>query len=102
MLDTQYDEAEYPTRRGWGHGCVVDSVALAIAAEVRELVLFHHDPSHSDAKIVQMLARAQELVRAAGSPLLVRAAREGDEIRFLAKRRATSAPRERTPRPLAC
>jgi len=80
ILDTQYDEAEYPMRRGWGHGCVADSVALAIAGEVRELVLFHHDPSHSDAKLAQILARAEELIREAGSSLLVRAAREGDEI----------------------
>ena len=84
ILDTQYDETEYPARTGWGHGCVPDSVALAIAADVRELVLFHHDPSHSDAKIAEMVARAQELAREAGSLLSVRAAREGDELRPMA------------------
>lgn len=84
ILDTQYDEAEYPNRVGWGHGCVADSVALALAAGVRELVLFHHDPSHSDIEIAQMLARAEELVAEARSPLIVRAACEGDEIRLSA------------------
>lgn len=81
ILDTQYDETEYPARIGWGHGCVSDSVALAVAADVRELVLFHHDPAHPDAKIAQMVARAQELAREAGSRLNVRAAHEGDELR---------------------
>ena len=92
ILDTQYDETEYPTRVGWGHGCVADSVALAIAADVRELVLFHHDPSHSDAKVAQMLARAEELMKRAGSSISVRAAREGDEIRLSPLRASRARP----------
>lgn len=98
VLDTQYDEAEYPTRQGWGHGCLPDSVALAIEADVRELVLFHHDPSHGDEKIKQMLARAKELVRRRGSHLSVRAAREGDEI-IIRSARALSAGSAETPMP---
>lgn len=82
ILDTQYDEAEYPKRHGWGHGCVVDSVALAQAAGVRELALFHHDPSHGDAKIRQMLADAQRLANDGNSELKVRAAREGEQLKF--------------------
>ena len=80
ILDTQYDEAEYPQRIGWGHGCIADSVATAIAAEVGELVCFHHDPAHSDAKINEMLARGRQLVREAGSRLNLRAAREGEQL----------------------
>lgn len=48
ILDTQYTEDEYPNHIGWGHGCLSDSVLLAADAAVRELVLFHHDPSHGD------------------------------------------------------
>ena len=91
ILDTQYDETEYPHRVGWGHGCVVDSVALAVAAEVRELVLFHHDPAHTDGKIAQMLTRAEELLNQAQSPMTLRAAREGDDIRLSPER--SRAPR---------
>ena len=32
ILDSQYDRAEYKTHMGWGHGCVDDSVALALKA----------------------------------------------------------------------
>ena len=91
ILDTQYDEAEYPARIGWGHGCVVDSVAIAVAAEVGTLVLFHHDPSHSDTNVAAIVARAQELAREAGSPLRVDAAREGDELRPVPSGRPTNA-----------
>ena len=90
ILDTQYDEAEYPKRVGWGHGCIADSVATAVAADVRELVCFHHDPSHADTKVGQMITRGQQLAREAESRLTVRAAREGDQWCPSAKRVATN------------
>lgn len=86
ILDTQYDEAEYQKRVGWGHGCIADSVATAAAAEVRELICFHHDPAHCDTKIGEMVSRGQQLARETGTPLSVRAAREGDELCLTSKR----------------
>ena len=80
IADSQYDEAEYASRRGWGHMCADDTVAFAMRAGVKRLFLFHHDPDHRDQKIAEMLARAQARVAAAGSPLLVDAAREGVEV----------------------
>jgi ribonuclease BN (tRNA processing enzyme) len=80
ILDTQYDEAEYPTRIGWGHGCIVDSVATAVAADVGELICFHHDPAHSDAKINEMISRGRQVAREAGARLQIRAAREGEQL----------------------
>jgi phosphoribosyl 1,2-cyclic phosphodiesterase len=74
ILDTQYTEAEYSHRRGWGHGCLSDSVALAMKAGVRELAFFHHDPSHDDDQIDRMVERGREL--ALSSTLIVSAARE--------------------------
>lgn len=80
ILDSQYTREEYPTRIGWGHGCLDDSVNLAIRAGIRELVLFHHDPDHSDAMIDAMVARARRLVTDAGAPLKIRAACERERI----------------------
>ena len=77
--DAQYDEAEYLTKIGWGHSCADDSVALAVAAGAKSLYLFHHDPSHDDARITKMLARARGLAKHLGSNLHVDAAREGLE-----------------------
>jgi phosphoribosyl 1,2-cyclic phosphodiesterase len=93
ILDTQYDEAEYPTRIGWGHGCIADSVATAIAANVGELICFHHDPAHSDAKIHEMALRGRQLVRESGTRLSLRAAREGEQLTLTGKRVAANGLR---------
>ena len=80
ILDAQYDEAEYLTKIGWGHSCVDDSVALAVAAGAKTLFLFHHDPLHDDDKITKMVARARGLAKHLGSSIHIDAAREGLEI----------------------
>lgn len=80
IADSQYDDAEYPTRLGWGHTCADDTVQTAVRAGVKQLFLFHHDPDHSDEKIDAMVARGRERVAEQGSPLVVAAAREGAEI----------------------
>ena len=80
IADSQYDEAEYSARRGWGHMCADDTVQFAVRAGAKRLFLFHHDPDHRDQKIAEMLARARARVAATGSPLQVDAAREGVEI----------------------
>jgi phosphoribosyl 1,2-cyclic phosphodiesterase len=77
ILDSQYDTAEYKTHAGWGHGCLDDSVALAIEANVKKLFLFHHDPDHDDKKLAQFVKRARSLVAKSKSKLKVDAAREG-------------------------
>ena len=80
ILDLQYDRAEYPGHIGWGHGCLDDSVALALRAGVDSLVLFHHDPDHDDRRIDQMLQQARRQTAEIGSPMHVEAARELTEI----------------------
>ena len=77
ILDSQYDRAEYQKHIGWGHGCVDDSVALALKAGVKKLVLFHHDPDHDDRKIDAFLKHARALVKKHKGQLQVEAAREG-------------------------
>lgn len=80
IVDTQYDNIEYPTRLDWGHTCVDDAVDLAIRAGVKHLFLFHHDPDHHDDKMVTMIAGAEERVSSTGSSMIVSAAREGTEV----------------------
>ena len=88
ILDSQYDEAEYQTHIGWGHSCYEDSLATAIAAGVKQLFLFHHDPAHDDARISRMVAHARELAARQDSPLVIEAAREGLEVPLLQSSRA--------------
>jgi phosphoribosyl 1,2-cyclic phosphodiesterase len=61
LHDAQYTEEEYPSHRGWGHSSIAHVVQFARLAAVRRLVLFHHDPSHSDAELDWVHARAVEL-----------------------------------------
>jgi hypothetical protein len=47
--DAQYSPDEYQDHVGWGHSAVSHAIAFAVAAKVKQLVAFHHDPNHSDA-----------------------------------------------------
>jgi phosphoribosyl 1,2-cyclic phosphodiesterase len=80
ILDSQYDSAEYQQHLGWGHGCVDDSVALALQAGVKQLCLFHHDPDHDDRRIDGLVKHARQLVAKQRAKLHVDAAREGMTI----------------------
>ena len=72
--DGQYSDDERRARVGWGHSSVTEAVAFGELAGARQLVLFHHDPSHSDAVLDELTAGA----RARASTIDVVAGREGD------------------------
>jgi len=80
ILDSQYDAKGYKKHIGWGHGCVDASVSLALKADVKKLILFHHDPDHNDRTVDSFVAHARRLVAKAKSKLKVEAAREGMTI----------------------
>jgi phosphoribosyl 1,2-cyclic phosphodiesterase len=80
ILDTQYTDEEYQTHVGWGHGSLSMAVSLARDAAVRKLILFHHDPTHDDEMIDQMVKTAQQLAAKSESHLEVEGAREGAEM----------------------
>ncbi len=80
VLDTQYDTDEYRKHVGWGHGCLKESVSLALKASVKRLILFHHDPDHSDERIDELVKAGRRLVSEAGGNLQVDAAVEGSVI----------------------
>jgi phosphoribosyl 1,2-cyclic phosphodiesterase len=75
--DSQYSEEEYPSHVGWGHSSIDHVVRLGNAAKARQLVLYHHDPGHSDAALEAMHARACELWEGETPPVL---AYEGMEL----------------------
>jgi phosphoribosyl 1,2-cyclic phosphodiesterase len=62
MHDAQYSEDEYEEKVGWGHSSMVDAVAFNRAVGARRLVLFHHDPLHTDDSLAALEDRAQSLV----------------------------------------
>jgi phosphoribosyl 1,2-cyclic phosphodiesterase len=46
--DCQYTDDEYPEHVGWGHSAMGDTLTFARRVQARNLLLFHHDPLHSD------------------------------------------------------
>ena len=78
--DAQYTEEEYRQRVGWGHSTVDYAVDVAMAAGVKRVALFHHDPTHDDPAMERLEASAKARVQAAGSRMEVFAAREGLEL----------------------
>ena len=80
ILDGQYTDEEYKRHVGWGHSSLSSVVWLALDANVKRVLLFHHDPSHDDDMIDRMLEQARELVRKSGKAMVIEEAREGAEI----------------------
>jgi phosphoribosyl 1,2-cyclic phosphodiesterase len=77
IYDAQYLPEEYAARRrGWGHSHWREAVNVVMESGARELVLFHHDPDHSDECIDAVLAQARDYYPK------VRAASEGMEIKL--------------------
>jgi ribonuclease BN (tRNA processing enzyme) len=75
--DAQYLPEDMPMHRGWGHSSYEEAVQLALEAGAKTLLLTHHDPGRTDARIRDIIKRARRQVQASGENLIVDAAREG-------------------------
>ncbi|QUS62220.1 MBL fold metallo-hydrolase [Synechocystis sp. PCC 7339] len=64
IIDATYTDEEYYDRQvskvGWGHSTWQEAVKVAQAAGVRQLILFHHDPSHDDSVLDTILNQAKQ------------------------------------------
>ena len=80
IADGQYTDAEYPSKRGWGHPRATTTVDLAVQAGVKQLVIHHHDPMQNDAAVDEKIERCIERARHLGSTLDIIGAREGLSI----------------------
>jgi phosphoribosyl 1,2-cyclic phosphodiesterase len=83
--DCQYTDAEYPEHVGWGHSRITDTVTFAHRVGAKRLLLFHHDPMHTD----EFLDGIHETARACwsdlgGDPACVMMAAERREVELVA------------------
>ena len=91
--DAQYTLDEYPSKLTWGHSPAELAVDFAIAAGVKRLALFHHDPLRDDAALDRLVESCR---RRAAAGLDIFAAAEGQTIE-LAEREAVAPRAARQP-----
>jgi len=72
LHDSQYFDEEYDEKLGWGHSSVTGAVEFAEAVGARRLVLFHHDPTHSDETLEHLEEQARSIGLEQGPPVLAR------------------------------
>ena len=58
--DCQYADNEYPEHVGWGHSRLTDALTFGRRVDPERLMLFHHDPMHSDDYLDGFHRRAAE------------------------------------------
>lgn len=78
--DAQYTAGEYPAKLGWGHSTIEYAVDVAVAANVRQLALYHHDPTRNDEAVDRLVEAARKRAAALKSDLIVTGAAEGMAI----------------------
>jgi phosphoribosyl 1,2-cyclic phosphodiesterase len=79
--DCQYTDEEYPQHVGWGHSGVGDTLTFADRVEARKLLLFHHDPLHTDETLAALENDARSRWESLGhDPESIESAREGEAV----------------------
>ncbi|MDJ0702416.1 MAG: MBL fold metallo-hydrolase [Leptolyngbyaceae cyanobacterium MO_188.B28] len=65
IYDATYTDDEYHSKKtskvGWGHSTWQEAVKIAQAANVKQLVIFHHDPLHTDEFMDQVSANTADV-----------------------------------------
>jgi len=80
IIDAQYTKEEYQAKRGWGHSQYEAVLAVAMAANVKKCILFHHDPTHSDDDMDRIVSHCREIIKHRGGDMDCIGAQEGLEI----------------------
>jgi phosphoribosyl 1,2-cyclic phosphodiesterase len=82
--DCQYTDDEYPDHIGWGHSPVRDALSFAHRVEADRVLLFHHDPLHTDDFLDDLRDDALERWRQLGG--------DSDRLELAVERRELELP----------
>lgn len=61
--DGQYTANEYETRKGWGHSSFADTLSFASRAEVKHLLVGHHDPNRTDGQLDDLSVELMKIAK---------------------------------------
>ena len=85
LHDCQYTDSEYPDHVGWGHSRLTDALTFARRVEADRVMLFHHDPLHSDDFLDSLAGTASEAWDGMGrDPARIQLAAERSEVEISA------------------
>ena len=59
--DAQYTPEELKYKKGWGHSSYLQAIEAAKLANVKKLILTHHDPDHSDTFLDELEIKCKDL-----------------------------------------
>lgn len=72
IIDCSYTTAEYPTKKGWGHGTFAAAIEQARRVGAKKLVCTHHEPTRGDAELEAVFAEVLgNFPRQSGDPEIV-------------------------------
>jgi phosphoribosyl 1,2-cyclic phosphodiesterase len=98
--DCQYTDEEYEHHLGWGHCPVGDALEFAKRTSVDQVLLFHHDPLHSDEFLDGLATQVESRWGALGGVAPVTLATERLEIDLRAAQAAEPAEPDEAVQPL--
>jgi ribonuclease BN (tRNA processing enzyme) len=82
IADSSYTDAEYPSKKGWGHGTFSSSIISASQVGAKVLFCTHHEPTRSDDALEDAFRAALLTNRSLTEGIDVRLAREGETYEF--------------------
>lgn len=75
FIDGHYTDEEYARHEGWGHTSLEILPHLALQANVKDIVVFHHAPMRTDEALDALLAQMQQTYK--HQPIRIQLATEG-------------------------
>jgi phosphoribosyl 1,2-cyclic phosphodiesterase len=78
LHDAMYLDEELALTHGWGHSLISQALQLAVDAEVKNTILFHHDPARTDAQLDQIQRNSRAWINQKKPYTAVYVACEGD------------------------
>jgi phosphoribosyl 1,2-cyclic phosphodiesterase len=78
IYDSQYTFQEAMLKEDWGHSSSLIGVDIAVAAGIRHLLMFHHEPGYDDKNIADLVERTRRYCQHThGGKCIVNVAYEG-------------------------
>jgi phosphoribosyl 1,2-cyclic phosphodiesterase len=82
IADSSYTDAEYPSKKGWGHGTFSSSIISANEVGAKVLFCTHHEPTRSDDALEDAFQTALLANHKIALGMDIRLAREGETYEF--------------------